>query len=574
MNVFKELLSQIYPQHVDTILSALSYALPTDSKPTKPPSDWYKNINLYVTYGDSFCSNGTCTLDVLSSKLEELHYFGITALHVLPPFTSPLIDGGFDVSDYYTIRPELGGNEAFDRLLSKANELRIRVFIDLVFNHVSEQHEWFVKAQAGDEYYRNFFIYSQNAPKLLDIFVADGGPWARYEIDGRQQTIRIIFPEQAGDIPHWIKGKDGYWYYHTFYPHQIDVDWNNPMVFTEYCHALIYWAKKGLSFRLDAIPFVGKDVKNGVMESTEKTHQIIQTLHQVMKIVSSESIFLVEACQPLDTTKKYFGTTKHVEAELAYNFHLMSALWASIISYDISHIWKALKETQSLPHCGQWITFLRNHDDLTLEFPEEEIRLLLYNALVDKGLVFKKNFGVAGKTVAFLDGNPLRHIMVHLLLASLPGCPAIIFGDEIGKGNDHEFMSNQTSKKRLVSEDKKIVDDPRDINRSPITDKDWEKQASRDVFMTIAMILKARQRFPEMATTMPEFIPCQIPRVFSCRYTFKDKDLIIYINLTDTTYDLSSVIGDEAVLEVNWAHKNDTSVTLPPYAGIWLVKQH
>jgi len=168
----------------------------------------------------------------------------------------------------------------------------------------------------------------------------------------KKRIFRVIFSDQAGDIPHWIKGGDNYWYYHTFYPHQIDLEWNNSEVFIEFGKVLKYWAKKGLNFRLDAIPFVGKDVHRRHNRSTENTHLIVQALHQVMKRTSPESVFLVESCQPLEITKKYFGTPESVESELAYNFHLMSALWSTLITGDSSHIAIGLNETKGLAQLG------------------------------------------------------------------------------------------------------------------------------------------------------------------------------------------------------------------------------
>src|SRR3989344_3811595 len=272
---------------------------------------WYKKLQMYVVYADSFTTvnqkskiknqndkskfknrnKGRGDFYTLTEKLEYIRELGCNAIHVLPFLESPMVDGGFDVSDYYKVRENLGGppsprgnvgategrgNEAFEKFLAKAKSLRLKVFMDLVLNHVSEEHEWFRKAVAGEGRYRNYFIWQKEKPELVKTFEKGGKLWARYRVRLKRKSqsskpqlkvqklkqyidLLVVFSDFVGEIPHWRQGKDGYWYFHSFYPQQLDLNCDNPKVLIEMAKVLIYWANKGLSFRLDAIGHLGKD---------------------------------------------------------------------------------------------------------------------------------------------------------------------------------------------------------------------------------------------------------------------------------------------------------------------------
>jgi glycosidase len=160
-------------------------------------------------------------LETVNNRDIILKRLGCNALHILPFLASPLVDAGFDVSDYMRVRDDLGTMEDMKNVVHEAQRLGIRLFMDLVSNHVSEEHEWFQKAQAGDEKYRRYFIVQKTRPRFVGKFHKDSAVWARYIVNGEVRDVNIAFPEMAGEIPHWRERKDGYWYYHTYYPQQL-----------------------------------------------------------------------------------------------------------------------------------------------------------------------------------------------------------------------------------------------------------------------------------------------------------------------------------------------------------------
>jgi len=170
--------------------------------------EWYKRMNLYVVYADAFRNGKRGDFFSLAKNLEYIKETGFDAIHVLPFLESPMQDAGFDVSDFFRVRKRLGGNEGFEVFLREVGRLKMKVFMDLVVNHVSMEHEWFKKAVSGDEYYRNFFIHTPVQPKLIEVEDDRWGKWARYRLNRRELRSRIIFLNQNGELPHWFRGED------------------------------------------------------------------------------------------------------------------------------------------------------------------------------------------------------------------------------------------------------------------------------------------------------------------------------------------------------------------------------
>lgn len=561
---FSSLLKEIYPDNFEQVLSETGEV----ANPKESPS-WHKRMNLYVTYPDSFELNSKNNLDALTSQLERIKKLGCNALHILPMLESPMIDAGFDIGDYKKVRDNLGGNQALEKLLDGAKSLGMHVFTDLVLNHVSDQHIWFKKALQGEEKYRNYFLCYENKPKFIKKYTNDEGVWADYAFGAKIVSIRIIFPEFAGEIPHFVQASDGNWYYHTFYPHQIDLNWNNPELFLEFVDIVKYWSLKKLSFRLDAIAFLGKDIEKDITENSPKVHRITKALNIVQKKYHPEGVLLVEAVQTLDDIKQYFGTTP-AEAELAYNFPLMNALWLSILGEKTNHIWKNIEDAyENLPNHAAWITFLRNHDELSLEFVNQEEREIVLEYLNDYGLTFRNGFGIAGRTYNMLNNNPNKVAMAYLLLASLPGSPAVIYGDEYGKENDSEYMKKMTADKKALLGTNDIVDDVRDINRGIIK----EAEKAREIHNEISKILNKRQEVAHFFETTPVKLETNAgDSVFAAKYTLENQTLTVLINLSQDEISIAYTDKAKPVLEINAVELDNKDVKLGPHAGLWLLK--
>lgn len=577
MDPLKTILTSIYKDQAGNILKELKDAVPQDKCPkenTKANLDWYKNFNLYVTYPNSFCDTNKCDLNALNKRLDHIQNLGTNVLHILPFLKSPMIDAGFDISDFMSVRDKLGGNEALASLIKETRKRNINIFMDVIFNHISTKHEWFIKAINGEQKYRDYFVHTKKKPAFIKKYKDENGVWAQYEFDGNTRDIRIIFPEQTGEIPHWVQADDGYWYYHTFYPHQIDVEWDNPEVFIEFAKILIYWAAKGLSFRLDAFSFVGKDIHKGKIESTPKTFQILEALQLIVKSVSPTSVFLSEIPKPIKETKEYFGYNGHKRSDLAYNFPLMCNLWTSIITQNTDELWETIKESATdQPKWAGWITFLRNHDELCLDFTDTKTRELICKTLNSKGLPFRAGYTISGRTASFLDENPKRIAMAYLMLASVPGNPAIIYGDEIGKTNDVDFMKEQTTMKRELINDNNIADDTRDINRGQIIESDINTKYAQNIYSKLSSIFKTRLENSSFFSVTPDKVTTDNTQVFAAKYSRTNKSLSVFVNLGKKEIDIDLPADSEIILNINNAKKHGNSITLAPYSGIWIIEK-
>lgn len=551
MSDLKSILKKIYGSKAEKILKNIP-----NYKKAKNKDFWYKNIVLYITYADSFIENGKADFNTLTNKIKYIKNLGCNAIHVLPFLKSPLVDAGFDVSDYINVRHDLGGNNAFEKFLKKCKKNKITVFADLVLNHVSQEHDWFKRAIDGNKYYQNFFIHAKSKPKLLSKYKNNSGVWAKYLLGDNVVKIKIIFPEQAGELPHWIY-KNGYFYYHTFYPHQIDVDWNNPDVFIEFSKIVNHWAKKGLSFRIDAVPFIGKNIYRDLLENTKNTYLIVEALNLIVKNVNPKGVFLVESTQPIKIIKKYLK-----DSELAYNFHLTNAMWATIVSKDKKYLEQTIKSTSNIPKNNQWITFLRNHDQLMPGFLGEKIKKMLIKNLSKNSLSFNKGTELSGRTASFLDDNPKKIIMAHFLLASLPGSPAIYYGDEISKLNDLDYMKKQTMMKRKLLKDETLADDSRDVGRGQISENEIKK--GKMIYAVIGKIFPLRSKY--------EFSINKITMIKNDKEIFSAKSgkVIIYINLGNKTKTISMKKKYAKLHAINNAKFVKDKLILPEYSGIWL----
>jgi maltose alpha-D-glucosyltransferase/alpha-amylase len=570
MDSLKPLLEQVYtPDQVQYVLAQLQPVPTTSSPPPTPTAEWYKNLQIYSVYPDSFCSDSICSLYQLTKMLDHIKSLGCNGLHILPPYESPGIDGGFDVSDYLQIKDTLGGNTAFDHLLAEAQTRQLSIFIDLILNHVSDQHEWFQKAINGDTFFRDFFVYSAETPHFIKTIEKSDGLYARYLIGEKEQDIYIVFPEQAQSIPHWTQQTDGYWYYHTFYPQQIDLNWDNPSVFIELSKIILYWAKRGMSFRLDAIPYVGKRWAEAMADSSPRAYAIVQALRTLVSQHHVASVFLAETNRSFEELKQYFGTKQHRGTDLAYNFQLTEAIWIALIQHDYNFLWQTLEKTKQLPDWSQMVTFLRNHDALTFRYCPNDAQIQICSMLQPHGLKFGESHAVAGRTASFLEHDPKRIILAHFLLASLPGAPAVYYGDEIGQSNNFEYMLKQSELKNTET-DLHLKNDTRDINRGPIQLSEFAHKENQKIYQMLGKIFSLRAQFP-IATTFPYQSDPGSNTILAIRYSFAHNELAVYINTTTEDATIALTEDFKEIISINGASYTSNNLSLPATSGIWLV---
>lgn len=528
----------------------------------KPDLSWYKTIDLYSVYAEGIkVYPKKNPFENLNEHLMHIGKLGCNGLHILPFLKSPLVDAGFDVSDYYRIRPELGTLSQLQEIVKKANQQNIRVFMDLVFNHVSSEHEWFKKAEAGDKKYRNFFLHLQDKPEYIRKYESDSAIWAEYKVNGKKVPIVIAFPEQTGEIPHFKQGKDGYWYYHTYYESELDLDWSNPEVFIEMAKVLIYWTSQGFNFRMDAVPFIGKGLYKNAGESNPHTHQILAALRCIAVEINPECVLLVESYEDLPSIIRYFGSTNDVEANLSYNFFLTTATWVSLVTEDEKYIWEKLGSIEQTPKHASWLNFLRNHDELSLAYLQPELLEKVQNSIGPNGKFFRAKYGIAGRTYSLLGHDKKKFLMLYFLLLSLPGGVMIPYGDELGKKNELDAEIPLTHQH-----------DARNINRGVITKKELNSPKSQALFKAIADFFSKRQELRSYLNVWPERVT-EKKEIFSLSYRLGTSELRICINLSQKTQKITiQNNGFSKIASVNKTKHESTKLTLGPFGGIWLQK--
>jgi maltose alpha-D-glucosyltransferase/alpha-amylase len=522
--------------------------------------DWYKNMNFYIVYPDGIEGRNDVPLRNLKDHLDWIRDMGCNAVHILPFLDSPMVDKGFDICNFYDIRQDLGSLEDLLDVKKRAQELGMHTFMDIVFNHISDEHEWFQKAESGDEYYRNFFFYSKERPEYLGTVTNDFGIFAKYLIDGKEKEVYIVFPETVGEIPHWRQGKDGYWYYHTFYPQQLDVNWFNPDVFLEFAKIVMYWASMGFHFRLDAIPFVGKGTYKDALYDDKNTHIIVHAMYDVAKMVNPNCAYLVETYESLDSVIKYFGTANDPEATLAYNFHLCAHTWIALVKRDCTNMREIVKATEQIPVHAEWINFLRNHDELSISFVDDTTRTETVTTLGKKGALFRGGHGLGGRTFSLLGKDMERLAMAYTLIASVPGALGMVYGDDVAMENIDINTLSETDRK-----------DTRNINRGLLPQSLKTDPSRQQLTKTLQEILNKRRYVSYYMNVKPEIIYNEIPEMFACRYTHGTSTLVTFANVSEKEISFEYIFNNgEVVLSVNDARIENNKVILGKYGCLWV----
>ncbi len=371
---------------------------------------WWKQAKIYELYIDKFADD----IEGLIGCLEYFSDLGINTLHVLPHYPSPMADDGYDVSDYRNVRPELGTLDDFKRLVRCAHASGIRIITDLVLNHTSEQHPWFVEARS-----------SKNNPKR-DYYL-----WSETGTEFPLVTSGIRDVKEKNWIPN---PQTGDFYFAKYYPQQPDLNWDNPAVFEEILDIMRFWAEIGVDgFRLDAAPHLVK--REGTnSKGLPETHALLKRIRAALEAEYPEVIMMAEAHHDIEDTKKYFGDGD--ECHMAYHFSLMEHMWLAIQKEDHLLVQNIIDQSFDIPESCQWAIFLRNHDEISLATLEPGIRRALVAFLDPDGLFhFKKGEATSMRVGSVFRGDRKGMRRAFEMLYSLPGSPIMYYGDEIGMSN-------------------------------------------------------------------------------------------------------------------------------------------
>ncbi|MEW6154430.1 MAG: maltose alpha-D-glucosyltransferase [Actinomycetota bacterium] len=381
-----------------------------------PEAHWYKKAVFYEVLVRGFYdanNDGTGDLRGITEKLDYLSWLGIDCIWLLPFYRSPLRDGGYDISDFYSVLPEYGDLADAVELVEQAHRRGIRVISDLVMNHTSDQHPWFLESRQD-----------RTNPKA-DWYVWD-------DDDQRYSDARIIFVDTERSNWAWDPQRQQY-YWHRFFSHQPDLNYDNPDVRQAMLDVVRFWLDIGLDgFRLDAVPYlIERDGTNG--ENLPETHDYLKRLRKEVDATHPGKVLLAEANQwPADVVD-YFGDDD--ECHMAFHFPLMPRMYMAVRREQRYPITEILARTPEIPPGCQWGIFLRNHDELTLEMVTDEERDYMY-AEYAKDPLMKRNIGISRRLAPLVDGNRNLAELLHGLLFSLPGSPILYYGDEIGMGDN------------------------------------------------------------------------------------------------------------------------------------------
>ncbi len=392
--------------------------------PTAPSTDdatpWFRRAVFYEvllrSYADSD-GDGTGDFAGLTSKLDHLQWLGVDCLWVPPFYVSPLRDGGYDVADHTAVAPEYGTLDDFRAFLDAAHARGIRVLVDLVLNHTSDAHPWFRASRHDPEgEYGDFYVWADD--------------------DTGYPEVRVIFPDTEHSTWTWDEVR-GQYFFHRFYSHQPDLNYDHPGVQEAMLEAVRFWLRLGVDgFRLDAVPYLyEREGTNG--ESLPETHAFLRRLRAVVEAEHPEAVLMCEANQWPEELVEYLGDPAlgGDECHMALHFPLMPRLYLALATSSAAPISEILARTPKIPDRTQWGLFLRNHDELTLEMVTPAERDLMWATYAPEPRMVA-NVGIRRRLAPLLDNDRRRIELMHSLLLSLPGSPVLYYGDEIGMGDD------------------------------------------------------------------------------------------------------------------------------------------
>ena len=378
---------------------------------------WYKDAVIYETHVKAFFDgngDGIGDFQGLTEKLDYLETLGVTCLWLLPFFPSPLRDDGYDIADYCGVHPSYGTLDDFRLLLEEAHRRDIAVLVELVVNHTSDQHPWFQRARRAPP----------GSPER-DYYVWSGD-------DRKYAGARIIFTDTERSNWSWDpEAKAFYW--HRFFSHQPDLNFDNPLVLAELEQVMRFWLEMGVDgFRLDAIPYL-VEREGTSCENLPETHAAIRRLRAFVDRHAPGCLLLAEANQWPEDVRPYFGDGD--ECHMAFHFPVMPRIFMALRLEAAEPIVDILKRTPPIPPACQWGLFLRNHDELTLEMVSEDERAYL-NLAYARDPRDRLNVGIRRRLAPLVENGRRRIELLNGLLFALPGTPIVYYGDEIGMGDD------------------------------------------------------------------------------------------------------------------------------------------
>lgn len=538
---------------------------------------WYKDAIIYELHIKAFRDSnrdGIGDFQGLLEKLDYLQELGVTAIWVLPFYPSPLKDDGYDIADYYTINPRYGTLDQFRQFLDEAHKRNLKVITELVINHTSDQHPWFQRARMAprDSDERNFYVWTDDPNQYKDV--------------------RIIFQDFEASNWTWDPVAQQY-YWHRFFHHQPDLNYDNPLVQQEIFKIIDYWCEMGVDgFRLDAVPYLyEREGTNG--ENLPETHAFLKRLRKHIDTKYPNTLFLAEANMWPEDSASYFGNGD--ECHMNYHFPVMPRMFMSLQREDRYPITDIFDQTPEIPQNCQWAIFLRNHDELTLEMVTDEERDFMYKVYA-KDPKARINLGIRHRLAPLMDNDRRRIEVMNSLLFSLPGTPVIYYGDEIGMG-DNFYLGDRDGVRTPMqwSPDRNAgfsEANPQQLYLPVILDPEYNYEAvnvemqrrnTSSLFWFMKRIINMRKSHKAFSRGDMKFLAVENSKILAFTRTYEEETILVIVNLSKyaqpAEVDLRSLGG---CIPVEMFSKNSFPTvredrfyffTLGPHSFTWFLLQ-
>jgi len=541
---------------------------------------WYKNAIFYELHIRSFCdSNGDGKGDLpgLTSKLDYLKELGVDCIWLLPMFPSPLKDDGYDIADYDNIHLDYGTVEDFKELVDQAHARDMRVITDLVLNHTSDEHLWFVEARKSKSNpYRDYYVWS--------------------DTDQKYAETRVIFLDTESS--NWAYDETtGQYYWHRFYASQPDLNYDNPILADKMIDIVRQWLAIGIDgFRADAVPYLYE--REGTnCENLPETHAYLKRVRAMMDAEYPGTILLGEANQWPWDLRPYFGgdpddpTVPGDEFHMAFHFPVMPRIFKALKLGDNTDILDIMDKTPSIPDNSQWCVFLRNHDELTLEMVTEEDRQLMWELYAPEERM-RLNQGIRRRLTPLLDNDRRKLEVANAILFSLPGTPIVYYGDEIGMGDNIELFDRNGVRTPMQWTAEPGTGfsqaDPGDF-WAPVIDDDTygyqkvnvdaQMNDPNSLFHRMRHFIATRKAHPVLGWGSCEFLRVDNKAILAYLRQTNEAQMLIVCNLSDqpqnvtlslpdfvgtTPHDVLTDTTTTAIVD------DDYSLSLSPYQYYWL----
>jgi maltose alpha-D-glucosyltransferase / alpha-amylase len=487
---------------------------------------WYKNGVIYClavgTYMDAD-GDGVGDFKGLMRRLDYLQGLGITAIWLMPFQPSPGRDGGYDITDYYSVDPRYGTLGDFVEFAHGCKQRGMRVLIDLVVNHTSNEHPWFQEARRNpDSKYRGWYVWSQKKPAhAKDGVVFPGVQKATWSYDEMAQA----------------------WYFHRFYEFQPDLNTAHAEVRAEILKIMGFWVQLGVSgFRMDAVPFVIAEKGPEAQEQPVEHYEMLREFREFLSWREGDSVILAEANVLPNTDMKYFGATGE-RLQMMFNFQVNQTLFYALATGDSRSLIKALKETKPRPSTAQWGQFLRNHDELDLGRLSEEQRQAVFTAFAPEAEMQLYERGIRRRLAPMLQGDRRRLELAYSLLMTLPGTPVIRYGDEIGMGDNLRLPERQCTRTPMqwsterqggfTSSDRPIMpvitEGPYGYPHVSVAE---QRRDPNSLLNWMERLIRMRKELPEIGWGDFSILRTSAAEVLAIRYDWRNNSVVVVHNLS------------------------------------------